>query len=45
MLDPFVGYPNNPMHVELRLAKYCHQVLIEDIFSRAGLEAYRQSWN
>jgi len=45
MLDPFVGYPNDPMHVELRLAKYCHQVLIEDIFSPAGLEAYRQSWN
>ena len=40
MLDPFVSYPNDPMHVELRLAKYCHQVLIEDIFSPARFEAY-----
>lgn len=45
MLDPFQAYPNDPMHAELRLAKYYHQVLIEDILSGEGLDAYAEAWN
>lgn len=45
LLDPFTSYPNDPMHAELRLAKYYHQVLIEDILSAAGLDAYAEAWN
>jgi hypothetical protein len=45
MLDLFVGYRNDPMHAELRLAKYCHQVLIKDVPPATRLKAYMRSWN
>ena len=44
LLDPFSGFPIDPMHCELRLAKYYHEGLVTDYLSKAGLEAYTSAW-
>jgi len=44
-LNPFSAYPNDPMHVELRLAKYFHECLMKDVFSKTGTDAYEAAWN
>jgi hypothetical protein len=44
-LDRFSAYPNDPMHVELRLAKYFHECLMKEVFSKAGIDAYEVAWN
>ena len=44
-MNPFTGYPCDPMHAELRLAKYFQAMLTESIFSAAGIAAYEQAWN
>lgn len=44
-LDCFSAYPSDPMHVEFRLAKYFHECLIKDVFSKAGTDAYEAAWN
>lgn len=44
ILDPFSCFPVDPMHCELRLAKYFHEVLVTDYLSKAGLSAYTTAW-
>ena len=44
-LNPFTGYPSDPMHCELRLAKYFQTMLVEDVLSVTGIAAYQQAWN
>ena len=43
-LHPFTSYPNDPMHAEIRLAKYFQIALLEDVFSVAGVKAYLEAW-
>lgn len=44
-LDPFSCFPNDPMHVELRLAKYFNAILVTDLLSEYGRDAYSAAWN
>lgn len=44
-LNPHTGYPSDPMHCELRLAKYFQSMLIEDVLSTTGIPAYQRAWN
>jgi hypothetical protein len=45
LLDPHTNFPNDAMHCELRIAKYFHSALMEDIFTTAGCQAYEVQWN
>ena len=42
-LDPFSSYPSNPMHSELRLAKYFLSMLMKNILSKHGIDAYLEA--
>lgn len=44
-LDPFSQYPNDPMHCELRLAKYFHALLVRQFLSKPGIQAYLEAWS
>jgi hypothetical protein len=44
LLDPHTCFPNDAMHCELRLAKYFHEALKEEIFTTAGTDAYSAAW-
>jgi hypothetical protein len=44
-LDIFNGYPSDPFHCELRLAKYFQEVLIGSLLSEEGKAAYGAVWN
>jgi hypothetical protein len=44
-LDIFNGFPNDPFHCELRLAKYFQEALINGLFSDDGKDAYGEVWN
>lgn len=45
ILDPFTCFPNDPMHAELRLAKYFNAILVTDLLSECGRDAYSAAWN
>jgi len=44
LLDPHTAFPNDAMHCELRLAKYLHTALMEEIFTTSGCDAYSNAW-
>jgi hypothetical protein len=44
-LDIFNGYPNDPFHCELRLAKYFQEALVHGLLSEEGQEVYGEVWN
>jgi hypothetical protein len=45
LLDPYTCFPIDAMHCELRLAKYFHEALKEEILTTAGTDAYSAAWN
>jgi hypothetical protein len=43
-LDIFNGYPNDPFHCELRLAKYFQEALVNGLFCEEGQQVYAKVW-
>jgi len=45
MLGPLTCFPSDPMHTELRLAEYFIAILVADLLSERGRDAYSAAWN